>query len=140
MPYQYHGGRSGRSSGQRVGQPVRFAGADHGYGAVGSCLCEEDPMATTQQKKEPGLSTAEKNKLDDKQFAFPKERKEPLVDATHVRNAVARFDQVEGVTDAERDRAWRRIEAAAKKFGVDIEEKSWHELSSGGKAKTKKKR
>jgi hypothetical protein len=96
-------------------------------------------MATTKQKKESGLSTAEKNKLDDKQFAFPKERKEPLVDATHVRNAVARFDQVEGVTDTERDRAWRRIEAAAEKFGVDIEEKSWHELSSGGKAKTKPK-
>jgi hypothetical protein len=96
-------------------------------------------MATTKQKKASGLSTADKDKLDDEQFAFPKERKEPLVDAAHVRNAVARFDQVEGVTDAERDRAWRRIEAAAKKFGVDIEEKSWHELSSGGKAKAKAK-
>ena len=85
-----------------------------------------------------GLSTAEKNKLDDKQFAFPKERKEPLVDAKHVRNAVARFDQVEGVTDKERDQAWRRIKAAAKKFGVEIEEKSWRELFSGGKA-TKKR-
>ena len=95
-------------------------------------------MATTKQKKESGLSTAEKDKLDDKQFAFPKERKEPLVDARHVRNAVARFDQVEGVTDAERDEAWRRIETAAKKFGVDLEEKSWHELSSGGKAKATK--
>jgi hypothetical protein len=100
-------------------------------------------MATTKTKsktkKASGLSTADKNKLDDKQFAFPKERKEPLVDAKHVRNAVARFDQVEGVTDAERDRAWRRIEAAAKKFGVELEEKSWHELSSGGKAKKAKK-
>jgi hypothetical protein len=94
-------------------------------------------MAKAKQKKASGLSTADKNKLDDKKFAFPKERKEPLVDAKHVRNAVARFDQVEGVTDAERDRAWRRIEAAAKKFGVDIEEKSWHELFSGGKAKKK---
>ena len=81
----------------------------------------------------PGLSTADKNKLDDKKFAFPKERKEPLVDAEHVRNAVARFDQVKGVTDKERDQAWRRIKAAAKKFGVKIEEKSWHELFSGGK-------
>jgi hypothetical protein len=96
-------------------------------------------MATTKQKKASGLSTADKDKLDDEQFAFPKERKEPLVDAAHVRNAVARFDQVEDVTDAERDRAWRRIEVAAQKFGVDIEEKSWHELSSGGKAKAKKK-
>ena len=85
-----------------------------------------------------GLSAAEKNKLDDAQFAFPKERKEPLVDAKHVRNAVARFDQVEGVTDKERDQAWRRIKTAAKKFGVEIEEKSWRELFSGGKA-TKKR-
>ncbi len=88
--------------------------------------------------RSPGLSTADKNKLDDKKFAFPKERKEPLVDAKHVRNAVARFDQVEGVTDKERDQAWRRIKTAAKKFGVKIEEKSWHELFSGGKA-TKKR-
>jgi hypothetical protein len=85
-----------------------------------------------------GLSAAEKNKLDDAQFAFPKERKEPLVDAKHVRNAVARFDQVGGVTDKERDQAWRRIKTAAKKFGVEIEEKSWRELFSGGKA-TKKR-
>ena len=81
------------------------------------------------------ISTETRKGIPGEKFAFPKERKEPLVDAAHVRNAVARFDQVEGVTDAERDRAWRRIEAAAKKFGVDIEEKSWHELSSGGKAK-----
>ena len=92
-------------------------------------------MATEKQEESAGLSTAEKNKLDDREFAFPKERKEPLVDATHVRNAVARFDQVEGVTDAERDEAWRRIQAAAKKFGVDLEEKSWRELFDRGKAK-----
>ena len=95
-------------------------------------------MATEKQKETAGLSTAEKNKLDDREFAFPKERKEPLVDAAHVRNAVARFDQVEGVTDKERDQAWRRIKTAAKKFGVKIEENSWHELFSGGKA-TKKR-
>jgi len=88
--------------------------------------------------RSPGLSAADENKLDDEKFAFPKERKEPLIDAKHVRNAVARFDQVEGVTDKERDQAWRRIEAAAKKFGVKLAEKSWHELSSGGKA-TKKR-
>jgi hypothetical protein len=89
--------------------------------------------------RSPGLSTADKNTLDDTQFAFPKERKEPLVDAKHVRNAVSRFDQVEGVTDKERDQAWRRIKAAAKKYGVEIEKKGWRELFSGGKAKTKTK-
>jgi hypothetical protein len=96
-------------------------------------------MATEKQKASAGLSTAEKNKLDDGQFAFPSERKEPLVDAAHVRNAVARFDQVEGVTDAERDEAWRRIQAAADKFGVALEEKSWRELFDAGKAKKKKR-
>jgi hypothetical protein len=62
------------------------------------------------------------------QFAFPKEEKEPIHDAAHVRNAVARFNQVEGVTDAERDEAWKRIKAAAHKFGVKLEENDWREL------------
>jgi hypothetical protein len=75
-----------------------------------------------------GLSTAEQDKLPDNVFAFPKERKEPLSDAKHVRNAVARFDQVEGITDAEKDAAWKRIMKAAKKYDVDISESSWREL------------
>ena len=91
-------------------------------------------MATEKREEAAGLSAAEKDKLDDEEFAFPRERKEPLVDAGHVRNAVARFDQVEGVTDTERDEAWRRIETAAEKFGVELEEKSWRELSHGGRA------
>jgi len=80
-----------------------------------------------------GMSTAQKDKLPDKEFAFPKERKEPLTDARHVRNAIARFDQVEGVSDAERDRAWKRILSAAKRHGVDVSEKSWRDLAKGGK-------
>jgi hypothetical protein len=85
----------------------------------------------------PGLSTADKNDLSRRDFAFPEERKEPLVDAKHVRNAIARFDQVEGVSDTERDRAWKRIRKAAKRFDVDVSEKSWRELFKGGKAKKK---
>jgi len=54
------------------------------------------------------------------QFAFPKERKEPLTDARHVRNAIARFNQVEGVSASERDAAWRRIKAAAKRHGIEV--------------------
>jgi hypothetical protein len=45
-----------------------------------------------------------------------------------MRNAIARFDQVEGVDDDERDAARRRIRTAAKKFGVEVHEKSWREL------------
>ena len=79
-----------------------------------------------------GLSTAEQDRLADSEFAFPKERKEPLTDARHVRNAIARFDQVEGVSDAERDQAWQRILAAAKRYDVDVSESSWRDLAHGG--------
>jgi hypothetical protein len=82
-------------------------------------------MATKQKH---AMSTAEKNDLKDSDFAFPDERKEPLTDARHVRNAVARFNQVEAVSDAERDRAWKRITAAAKKYEVALSEKDWREL------------
>jgi Family of unknown function (DUF6582) len=80
-----------------------------------------------------GLSTAEKDKMPDSEFAFPKERKEPLTDAKHVRNAIARFNQVEGVSDKERDQAWQRILKAAKRYDVDVSESSWRELAKGGK-------
>ena len=74
------------------------------------------------------LDAEHRDAIDSKQFAFPKERKEPLENATHVRNAIARFNQVEGVSDAERDEAWKRIRAAAKKFGVEVNEKGWREI------------
>jgi len=87
-------------------------------------------------KQSPGLSTADKDKLPANVFAFPKEHKEPLTDAKHVRNAIARFDQVEDVSDAERDAAWKRILKAAKKYDVEVSESSWREL---GESKTKAK-
>ena len=83
----------------------------------------------------PGLSTAEKDRLAEKDFAFPKQRKEPLVDARHVRNAISRFDQVEDVTDKERDQAWNRIKRAAKRFDVEVKADGWRELFAGGRAK-----
>ena len=74
------------------------------------------------------LSEAQRDKLDSDDYAFPKERKEPLNNASHVRNAIARFDQVKGVSDDERDAAWKRIKQAADKHGVEVSEKSWREL------------
>ena len=74
------------------------------------------------------LSADQRDDLDKSAFAFPKERKEPLENASHVRNAIARFNQVEGVSDDERDAAWTRIKTAAKKHGVDVHEKSWREI------------
>lgn len=67
------------------------------------------------------LSTQKRERIPAQRFAFPKERKEPLNDANHVRNAIARFNQVEGVSEAERAAAWRRIKAAAQRYGVEVE-------------------
>ena len=80
------------------------------------------------------LSTEDRKEIPAKEYAFPKERKEPLEDATHVRNAIARFNQVEGVTDEERDAAWERIKAAAKKFGVEMHESDWREFGRSKKS------
>ena len=80
-----------------------------------------------------GMSTAEQDRLAGSEFAFPEERKEPLSDARHVRNAISRFDQVEGVSDAERDQAWKRILAAAKRYDVEVSADDWRDLAKGGK-------
>ena len=81
------------------------------------------------------LDQDDRNDISSQHFAFPKQRKEPLEDASHVRNAVARFDQVQGVTDQERDEAWTRIRAAAKKFNVELNEGDWREIGTGKKNK-----
>lgn len=73
--------------------------------------------------------------LPESAYAFPKERKEPMTDASHVRNAIARFDQVKGVSDSDRDQAFANIKKAARHFNVDMAEDSWQEL--GKKPHTK---
>jgi hypothetical protein len=85
-------------------------------------------------RQSQGLSTAEQDQLPSSQFAFPRQRKEPLTDARHVRNAIARFDQVEGVTDAQRDQAWKRIVKAARQFDVEVSESDWRDMFKRGKA------
>jgi len=57
-----------------------------------------------------------------------------MYDADHIRNAIARFDQVEGVSDADRDAAWKRITAEARKYGIEVQTRDWRELMKGGKA------
>jgi hypothetical protein len=91
-------------------------------------------MSTTWKphEKHGELSTEDRKDLPDSAYAFPGKRKEPLTDAAHVRNAIARFDQVQDVTDAERDQAFANIQKAAKHYGVDMTEKSWRELGKPG--------
>jgi len=68
------------------------------------------------------LTQPARDRISATQFAFPKQRKESLENASHVRNAVARFNQVKGVTEVERRAAWKRIQSAAKRYGVELEE------------------
>ena len=74
------------------------------------------------------LDTADRESLPESAYAFPKQRKEPLTDADHVRNALARFDQVEGVSDEDRDLAFANIKKAAEHYDVEIAEDSWRYL------------
>ena len=74
------------------------------------------------------LSAAERNGLPDSIYAFPAKRKEPLTNALHVRNTIARFDQVKDVTDQERDQAFANLRAAAKHFEIEMAETSWHKI------------
>jgi hypothetical protein len=81
------------------------------------------------------LDQHDRDQIPAREYAFPKEQKEPIHDAQHVRNAIARFNQVEGVSDAERDEAWKRIRAAARKFNVELNEESWRDLAHAGTRK-----
>jgi hypothetical protein len=85
------------------------------------------PRATWKLHEKHGQLTKQSD-LPDSVYAFPKQRKEPLTDAKHVRNAVARFDQVIDVSDADRALAFANIEKAANHYGVNLTETSWHDL------------
>lgn len=74
------------------------------------------------------LDADERNAMPDTAYAFPRVRKEPLNDASHVRNAIARFDQVRDVTDDERQEAFRRIQRAADRLGVEMSATRWQDL------------
>ena len=85
--------------------------------------------ATWAPHETHGQLTA-KGDLPDTVFAFPKQRKEPLTDAKHVRNAVARFDQVTDVSDEDRSLAFANIKKAAEHYDVELSEGSWRDLGS----------
>jgi hypothetical protein len=87
-------------------------------------------MATeaTWEPHEKHGDLTERSDLPDTVFAFPEQRKEPLTDASHVRDAVARFDQVIDVSDADRALAFANIQKAARYYGVNLSESDWHQL------------
>lgn len=69
----------------------------------------------------PTLSDTARKRLPDSAFAYVDSRgarRLPIHDASHVRNALARFDQVSFEDDATRERARQRLLRAAKKHGI----------------------
>jgi hypothetical protein len=88
---------------------------------------DDMPEATWKPNEKHGQLTTQSD-LPDSVYAFPRQRKEPLTDAQHVRNAVARFDQVIDVSDDDRALAFANIEKAAKYYDVNLAETSWHDL------------
>lgn len=93
-------------------------------------------MKTTWEPHEKHGRLTTQSDLPDSVYAFPKERKEPLTDAQHVRNAVARFDQVTGVPEDARALAFANIKKAAEYYGVDLGESSWQELGDRARRET----
>lgn len=85
-------------------------------------------MKATWEPHEKHGDLTTRSDLPESVFAFPTARKEPLTDAAHVRNAIARFDQVIGVSAEERALAFANIEKAANYYGVDLSETSWQQL------------
>lgn len=86
--------------------------------------------ATWEPHTEHGkLDTSDKKKQPDIIYAFPKKHKEPLTDAAHVSDALARFDQVKDVTDEECEHAFANIKKAAEHYKVKVSENDWKELS-----------
>lgn len=85
-------------------------------------------MKATWKPYEKHGTLTERGDLPSSVFAFPKKRSEPLTDASHVRNAIARFDQVRGVSDDDRALAFANIQKAARHYGVEVTAVDWHEL------------
>lgn len=85
-------------------------------------------METTWRPHEKHGRLTRQSDLPDSVFAFPQQRKEPLTDASHVRNAIARFDQTIGVSHEDRELAFANIKKAAKYYGIDMTETDWTQL------------
>lgn len=88
------------------------------------------------------LTTRQRDRLDDSDFAYVDSDGEghlPINDESHVRNAMARFNQTEFESKAAKERARRKIVAAAKKHGIEVSDDDAvaHRVTSVRAARTK---
>ena len=70
------------------------------------------------------LDTEERNDLRTNQFAYvDRDGGEhlPIHDESHVRNAIARFNQTDFESKAAKERARKKILAAAERHGIEVD-------------------
>jgi hypothetical protein len=73
------------------------------------------------------LTTAKRDRLQDKSFAYidkDGERHLPINDETHVRNAIARFNQTDFEDTSAKHAAARKIMSAAKRHKIEVDDAS----------------
>jgi hypothetical protein len=69
------------------------------------------------------LDTADRKKLSRRQFAYVDKQGEghlPINDDSHIRNAMARWNQTDFPSKAAKERARRKIVAAARRHGIEV--------------------
>jgi hypothetical protein len=71
------------------------------------------------------LDADDRDKLRKDQFAYVDEdggEHLPIHDESHVRNAIARFNQTDFQSKTAKDEARRKILRAAERFGIEVDE------------------
>ena len=82
------------------------------------------------------LNTKSREKLRSTQFAYVDSKGEehlPIHDESHVRNAIARFNQTEFESKAAKEHARRKILSAAQTHGIEVGEDSNIQRPSGSR-------
>jgi hypothetical protein len=75
----------------------------------------------------PELRTAKRDRLRDASFAYidkDGERHLPINDESHVRNAIARFNQTDFEDTGAKHAAARKIMSAAKRHDIEVDDTS----------------
>ena len=102
--------------------------ARHAEGIPGIryAVCRAEGSETTLEVRTMAeLDAQEREKLKDSEFAYidrDGERHLPINDESHVRNAIARWNQTDFDTKTAKEEARKKILAAARRHGIEIDD------------------
>jgi hypothetical protein len=95
--------------------------------SAGTQYASPRDQSTSQELAVNDLTTKERDRLRKDQFAYvDRDGGEhlPIHDESHARNAIARFNQTDFESKAAKERARKKILAAAKRHDIEIDEGS----------------